>query len=49
MIKKFLIIILIALYACVISKAGIRGDVNADNRINVSDVTALINMILGIN
>ena len=27
---------------------AIRGDVNGDGRVNVSDVTALINMILGI-
>ena len=30
------------------SSAGILGDVNGDGRVNVSDVTTLINMILGI-
>ncbi|MBQ3960162.1 MAG: BspA family leucine-rich repeat surface protein, partial [Muribaculaceae bacterium] len=31
-----------------IKRSGIAGDVNGDGRVNVSDVTALINMILGI-
>ncbi len=31
-----------------IKRSGITGDVNGDGKVNVSDVTALINMILGI-
>ena len=48
MIKRYIITALIALSACVVSTAGFRGDVNGDRRINVSDVTALVNRILGV-
>ena len=34
--------------ASAMAVAGIRGDVNSDGKLNVSDVTALVNRILGV-
>ena len=45
--KRVLFIFAIVLLSQLPMTAGIRGDVNGDGRINVSDVTALINDILG--
>ena len=46
--KKFLLAAICMLLVGFSSRATAVGDVNGDGRVNVSDVTALINIILGI-
>ncbi len=46
--KKFLLAAICMLQVEFSSRATAVGDVNGDGKVNVSDVTALINMILGV-